>query len=160
MMENRLQERRLELGMTQGQISARLKEKEPRADVGMVSRYEQGVCLPTRAQIEVLEEIYNKSRTELYRVEDLDLVGYLPISGDKPPVQTKEKSPEPPSHTGKLRKCYRISKTFASSMPEDLLEVCGYSSWQSWHDAALKRLLGEYATRKNAANKKNGGKIA
>lgn len=84
-MENRLQERRLELGMTQGQVSARMKEKEPRVDVGMISRYEKGVCLPTRAQIEVLEEIYNQSRTELYKIEDIDLVGYLPISGDKPP---------------------------------------------------------------------------
>ena len=88
-MENRLQERRLELGMTQGQVSARMKEKEPRVDVGMISRYEKGVCLPTRAQIEVLEEIYNQSRAELYRIEDLDLVGYLPISGDKPPSPRK-----------------------------------------------------------------------
>ena len=62
--------------MTQGQVSARMKEKEPRVDVGMISRYEKGVCLPTRAQIEVLEEIYNQSRTELYKIEDLDLVGY------------------------------------------------------------------------------------
>ena len=37
---NRLQERRMALGLTQPQVSARLKETEPRADVGMVSRYE------------------------------------------------------------------------------------------------------------------------
>lgn len=40
---NRLQEKRLELGLTQPQVSARLKEVEARADVGMVSRYEKGV---------------------------------------------------------------------------------------------------------------------
>lgn len=40
---NRLQERRMVLGLTQPQVSARLKETEPRADVGMVSRYEKGV---------------------------------------------------------------------------------------------------------------------
>lgn len=57
-MENRLQERRLELGLTQPQVSDRLKEVEPRADVGVVSRYENGVCLPTVAQITALEEIY------------------------------------------------------------------------------------------------------
>lgn len=121
-MENRLQERRLELGMTQGQVSARLKEKEPRADVGMVSRYEQGVCLPTRAQIEVLEEIYNQSRTELYRIEDLDLVGYLPISGDKPPAPECERGQrvEPPSHLGRVRKCYRIS----NSLPPPCRMIC------------------------------------
>lgn len=155
-MENRLQERRLELGLTQGQVSARLKEKEPRADVGMVSRYEQGVCLPTRAQIEVLEEIYNQSRTELYRIEDLDLVGYLPISGDKPPAPECERGQrvEPPSHLGRVRKCYRIRQQFAASLPDDLLDVCGYSSWQSWHDACLKRLLGEYGAKKKATKVK------
>lgn len=37
MMENRLQERRLELGMTQPQVSERLRLTEPRCDVGMVA---------------------------------------------------------------------------------------------------------------------------
>lgn len=161
-MENRLQEIRMELGMTQGQVSARMKEKEPRADVGMVSRYEKGVCLPTRAQLEVLEELYNKSRTELYDIQDLDLVGYLP-TGVLPPAPTEEsergKRVEPPSHLGRVRKCYRINQEFASTLPDDLLQVCGYSSWQSWHDACLKRLLGEYGARKRAAKRK-GGKIA
>ena len=35
---NRLQERRMALGLTQPQVSARLKETEPRADVGMEGR--------------------------------------------------------------------------------------------------------------------------
>lgn len=42
------------LGLTQPQVSARLKETEPRADVGMVSRYEKGVCLPTADQLKAL----------------------------------------------------------------------------------------------------------
>lgn len=33
---NRLQERRMALGLTQPQVSARLKETEPRADVGIM----------------------------------------------------------------------------------------------------------------------------
>ena len=53
---NRLQERRLALGLTQPQVSARLKEIEARADVGMVSRYEKGVCLPTEAQLAKVKE--------------------------------------------------------------------------------------------------------
>ena len=64
----------------------------------------------------------------------------------------------PPSHVGRFRKCYRISREFAASLPDDLLQVCGYSSWQSWHDAAMKRLLAEYAARKRAGKK--GGKTA
>ena len=54
---NRLQERRMVLGLTQPQVSARLKETEPRADVGMVSRYEKGVCLPTPDQLKALEDV-------------------------------------------------------------------------------------------------------
>lgn len=151
-MENRLREARTHFDMTQPEVSKELRQIEPRADVGMVSRYEQGVCLPTREQLKLLEEMYGLTRTELYRAEDLDLLGILPLPEDKPPAV--ERAPEPPSHAGKLRKCYRISKTFAASLLEDLLEVCGYSSWQSWHDAALKRLLGEYGARKRAIKQK------
>ena len=59
---NRLQERRMVLGLTQPQVSARLKETEPRADVGMVSRYEKGVCLPTPDQLKALELIPSADR--------------------------------------------------------------------------------------------------
>jgi transcriptional regulator with XRE-family HTH domain len=151
---NRLQEKRLALELTQPQVSARLKEVEPRADVGMVSRYEKGVCLPTGPQLSVLEELYGAARTELYDAEDLDLLGALRSAESMPDVESegRETAP-PPSHAGRFRKCYRISREFAESLPDDLLQVCGYSSWQSWHDAALKRLVGEYAARCKAAKK-------
>lgn len=44
---NRLKERRLELGMTQEAVSGILKLADPRMDVSMVSRFENGACLPT-----------------------------------------------------------------------------------------------------------------
>ena len=134
---NRLQERRMALGLTQPQVSARLKETEPRADVGMVSRYEKGVCLPTPDQL-----------------KDLDLLGALPTAESRSEASETETAP-PTAPTGRFRKCYRISREFAASLPDDLLQVCGYSSWQSWHDAALKRLLGEYAARKRATKKED-----
>lgn len=158
---NRLQERRLALGLTQPQVSAKLKEIEARADVGMVSRYEKGVCLPTEAQLEALEGVLQADRLELFDMEDLDLLGTLRDRGGcQGPTDGSEKkaTAPPPSHVGRFRKCYRISREFAESMPDDLLQVCGYSSWQSWHDAALKRLLAEYAARKRAGRK--GGKTA
>lgn len=156
-MENRLQERRLELGLTQPQVSAKLKEAEPRADVGMVSRYERGVCLPTKEQLAALEELYGVHRTELYNVADLNLLGFGQAHAPTEESEGRSVAP-PPSHQGRYRKCYRISREFAESLPDDLLQVCGYSSWQSWHDAALKRLLGEYAARTRAIKK--GGKTA
>lgn len=154
---NRLQERRLALGLTQPQVSARLKEIEPRADVGMVSRYEKGVCLPTREQLEGLEEVLQADRMALYDAEDLDLLGVLKREEATEESERPAKAP-PPSHAGRFRKCYRISREFAESLPDDLLQVCGYSSWQSWHDAAMKRLLAEYAARKRGCKK--GGKTA
>lgn len=149
---NRLQERRMALGLTQPQVSAKLKETEPRADVGMVSRYEKGVCLPTASQLKALEEVLGVARTELYDPEDLDLLGVLP-GGEAHNEASETEIAPPPSHAGRFRKCYRISREFAESLPDDLLQVCGYSSWQSWHDAALKRLLGEYAARCRAKKK-------
>lgn len=152
-MQNRLQEARLALALTQPQVSAKLKEIEPRADVGMVSRYEKGVCLPTKDQLAALEALYGASRTELYDLEDLDLLGFpaaeAPTADSERPAKAS-----PPSHIGRFRKCYRISREFAESLPDDLLQVCGYSSWQSWHDAAMKRLLAEYAARSRGMKKK------
>ena len=155
-MANRLQERRLALGLTQPQVSARLKEVEARADVGMVSRYAKGVCLPTTDQLKRLEEVLQADKLELFDPEDLDLLGLLQ-SADAHPAEEGERkvTAPPPSHTGRFRKCYRISREFAESLPDDLLQVCGYSSWQSWHDAALKRLLAEYAARRKGMK---GGK--
>lgn len=150
---NRLQERRMGLGLSQPQVSAKLKETEPRADAGMVSRYEKGVCLPTAKQLKALEDILGMTRTELYDPEDLDLLGILP-AGEAHSETAKADIAPPPSHAGRFRKCYRISREFAESLPDDLLQVCGYSSWQSWHDAALKRLLGEYAARCRSIKKK------
>lgn len=160
MMENRLQECLMVKGLTQPQVSERLRLTEPRCDVGMVSRYEKGVCLPTKEQLASLEALYGIPVTELYRMEDLDLLGLLPPAQEATEETERVQRVEPPSHAGRVRKCYRISQEFAASLPDDLLAVCGYSSWQSWHDQALRRLLGEYAARKRAAKNKKGGKIA
>ena len=93
----------------------------------------------------------------LYDAEDLDLLGVLKREEATEESERPAKAP-PPSHAGRFRKCYRISREFAESLPDDLLQVCGYSSWQSWHDAAMKRLLAEYAARKRGCKK--GGKTA
>ena len=150
-MANRLKERRAELKLSQPQVSAELKKIEPHIDAGMVSRYEHGVCLPTPAQLEGLETVLQADRAALYDLEDLDLLGAIRGHTEPPTEESEHKATAPPpSHAGRFRKCYRISREFAASLPDDLLQVCGYSSWQSWHDAALKRLLAEYAARSRA----------
>ena len=71
---NRLQERRLSLGLSQPEVSAKLKEIDPRMDVGMVSRFERGACLPTLPVLEALETILQASRTELFGEDELGAI--------------------------------------------------------------------------------------
>ena len=106
---NRLQERRMALGLTQPQVSARLKETEPRADVGMVSRYEKGVCLPTPDQLKALEDVLGASRTELYDAEDLDLLGALPTAESRSEASETETAP-PTAPTGRFRMSDQLDK--------------------------------------------------
>lgn len=194
-----LKRRRLELELTQPEVSAALKEVEPHIDVGMVSRYEKGVCLPTNDQLAKLEEVLQAPRTVFYRVADLELLpgdkqkrggarsretenhadektgratpaspADFSRSGEQLPVaQPPERDrpsrgaprgPRRERHETRYRKCYRVPREFAESLPNDLLQVCGYSSWQSWHDAALKRLLGEYVARCKGIEVKKGAK--
>ena len=153
-MDNRLQERREALGLSQIDVSQRLRTVEPRADVSMVSRYENGVCLPTLPQMEVLEQTLEACRLDLYDPMDLDLM----VPEVLFPVPKREPKHETRRGLRTMRRCFRMARSFAETLPADLLEACGYTSWQSWYDAAIKRLLGEYAARKKAASR--GGNTA
>ena len=153
-MGNRLKDRREALGLSQIDVSQRLRTVEPRADVSMVSRYENGVCLPTGPQMEVLEQTLEASRLDLYDPMDLDLM----VPAILFPVPKREPKHETRRGLRTMRRCFRMSRSFAETLPADLLEACGYTSWQSWYDAAIKRLLGEYAARKKAASR--GGNTA
>ena len=68
---NTLQRRRTELGLTQPQVSDALKVADPRMDVGMVSRFERGACLPTPKVLEALESILQAPRTALFEADEL-----------------------------------------------------------------------------------------
>lgn len=72
---NRIRERRLELGLTQPQLAEKLREADRSIDVGMVSRFEQSVCLPTEEVMKSLETALQATRTDLY--DDIELF-YLP----------------------------------------------------------------------------------
>ena len=137
---NRLKERRQALGLTQPQVARCLREVEPRINGPMVSRYEQGVCLPTREQLAQLEAVLQASRSALYDAEDLALGSEE--TGRSEPAKGRDRH-----RAGNIRKCYRVPKEFMAQIPEDILSMCGYPSWNAWHAAALKRLLGEYAAR-------------
>ena len=67
---NRLKERRQELGLTQEAVSNVLKIADPRMDVSMVSRFENGVCLPTEEVMTALEAVLRTDRGYLYGDEE------------------------------------------------------------------------------------------
>lgn len=68
---NKLQERRVFLGLTQPDVSRELRKVDPRMDVGMVSRFERGACLPTAAVLKRLTEVLQASVSDLYGAEDM-----------------------------------------------------------------------------------------
>ncbi len=71
---NSIKERRLALGMTQPQLSAKLRAFDPRIDTGMVSRFEQEVCFPTEAVMKGLEMALQADRSELYSELELSII--------------------------------------------------------------------------------------
>lgn len=60
----------MELGLTQEDVSGILKLADPRMDVSMVSRFENGSCLPTEEVMTALEAALRTSRAYLYGDED------------------------------------------------------------------------------------------
>ncbi|MEG1562857.1 MAG: helix-turn-helix transcriptional regulator [Bacteroides sp.] len=101
---NRLQERRLELGLTQPQVSELLKAADPRMDVGMVSRFERGACLPTPSVLEVLESALQAPRIVLYGEDELCVLENTISSGE--PM-------EPPDDV--LRLVFAVGRTRANA---------------------------------------------
>lgn len=142
-VKNYLKERRRELGLTQPQVARSLPDR--RVDVPLLSKFECGVCLPAKPTLEALETVLQAHRTELYERSDLDLLGGE--AGSSGAAKRDRRSRK------YLRKCYRVSRAFAATLPVDLFEACGYTSEQSWYDACMKRLLGEYANRKKGRKK-------
>ena len=74
---NRLQQLRLAKGLTQPDVSKILKEVDSRIDVGMVSRFEKGVCLPTPAVMDALAKIFDCRAEDIFCKEDVENVIYL-----------------------------------------------------------------------------------
>ena len=65
---NNLKKRRLELGLTQPQVSDFLKMVDPRMDVSMVSRFENGVCIPTPLVSEAINFLFENPSLSIDKV--------------------------------------------------------------------------------------------
>lgn len=141
-MSNTIKAHREELNLSQTKLAAVLRSSDPRVDNALISKMETGLCLPTPDMMRLLEQALNAHRLEFYDMDDIDLVSDIcKDSRNCCPSEIERRITS-------QRKCYRIPREFANNLPKDLLSTLGYSSWQSWHDAALRRALAEYAARK------------
>lgn len=68
----KMRELRIGKRYSQQHVADIVAKVEPRADVPLISRYENGVCLATPAQARAMCELYECGLADLYDVEDLD----------------------------------------------------------------------------------------
>ena len=69
-----IKEKRVALGMTQPEVCAKLREVDPRMDVPMYSKIENGQCLPTPRVLEALESVLQAPREKLLSADELDIM--------------------------------------------------------------------------------------
>jgi len=66
---NNLKEAREAMGLTQKELASMIQETDPRIDVGMVSRFENGVCLPTPVVARAFASRLSSSVRDLFSEE-------------------------------------------------------------------------------------------
>ena len=73
---NNLKAVRISLGLKQTEVVAQMRPHDPHFDVSMLSRFENGVCIPTPYQLARLAKIYQVQPRELISIEDTILTIY------------------------------------------------------------------------------------
>ena len=73
---NNLKAVRISQGLKQADVVGQMRESDPHIDVAMLSRFENGVCIPTPYQLARLAQIYGVPTTELIAIEDTLLTIY------------------------------------------------------------------------------------
>ena len=66
---NNLRTVREAVGMSQAEVCKRMRESDIHFDAPLLSKMENGVCMPTQSQIARLAEIYGVEPSEIVRVE-------------------------------------------------------------------------------------------
>ncbi len=142
----KLKEARIEAKLAQTDIVPLLKAVEPRADVGVLSRYENGVCVPTPAQFRILCEAYGKEPGDLYTLDEVEYG-----------VKARAKKKDSHKEAG-----YRLFARVPQALVDDpehfkaMLAACGYTSVVAWVCQCVKRLEAEYAARSKGKDRPDG----
>lgn len=134
----RLQEAREAAGLT-GQVAAdALRVVEPRIRRSDISRYENGVCLPTPKQFHHLAVLYGVRAEDLATPEEVDFGLHRP--------RKAEKSEEAQQY---YKLTVRLPMECARGLTEELM-VLGHESVTAWIKKCRKNLHRAYIKKKAA----------
>ena len=110
-----------------------LKQVEPRIDKPMLSKMENGICLPTPPVFSEMCKLYGKAPEEILRPEDVDF-GILRVvkrKGDR--------------HRLKRKVTFRLTPWAETVLQPDKIKACGYKDMTHWFYTCVKRFEKEYA---------------
>lgn len=90
MVSNKIKSQRAEAGITAASLAAQMPDEINKVGMSII---ESGKALPTRCNLQKICEVLNCDPTDLYDVEDLDLLAVG--RGDDDPADLYPKAPEP-----------------------------------------------------------------
>lgn len=109
-------------------------------DPPMISKFATGKANPIPADAHKIAAALNEPLTRIWHPSDFD----YGITRAKKKNAT-EKIATSHRRNVTVRKCFRISKSTDEWFTREKLQEVGYSSFQSWFDACVRRFKGEYA---------------
>lgn len=110
-------------------------------DIPLLSKMENGVCLPTVETMPALELAYGLTRYALYPSEELDFgvgVSSFATAEDKPA------KPHRDYHRIKDKRTFRLPDHLSMVLTDEVLSDCGYSTAQDWFLACVRQLKNQY----------------
>lgn len=111
-------------------------------DAPLLNKIKQGHCNPIPADAHKIANTLNEPLTRIWHSSDLDY-GVSPARQNNSAERLASVKKDLRSKVT-VKKCYRIPKSTAEWFTLDKLQACGYTSGQSWYDACVRRLKGEY----------------
>ncbi|SBW02568.1 hypothetical protein KL86CLO1_11667 [uncultured Eubacteriales bacterium] len=110
-------------------------------DIPLLSKMENGVCLPTVDTMPAIERAYGLTRSDLYPAAELDFGVSAPAAG----TEDKPTKPRRDYHRLKCKRTFRIPPSLAAILNPEVLNTCGYGTAQDWFYACIRRLEAQNA---------------
>lgn len=106
-------------------------------DGPMISKFATGKANPIPSDAHKIADALGEPLTRIWHPADLDYGIHKENVAQR--IATRHR------RNVTVRKCFRISKSTDEWFTREKLQEVGYSSFQSWFDACVRRFKGEYA---------------